>query len=125
MSVYLKFFLPVIFTILFSTSCKHKTNFSGLATVSYSQHIQPIINSNCTQSGCHGLQNQEDFGLLTYSDLIKHTEIAAGSPEQSELYHVIRSYNSEKVMPRPPYRPLSEKQIQLIYVWIGQGALNN
>jgi hypothetical protein len=71
------------------------------------------------------LQNQEEFGLLTYSDLIKHTEVVSGSPEQSELYHVIRSYNSEKIMPRAPYKPLSENQIQLIYVWIGQGALNN
>jgi hypothetical protein len=125
MNACLKFFLPIIILFLFSTSCKHKPNFSGLSTVSYSQHIKPIINSNCTQSGCHGLQSQEEFGLLTYSDLMKHTEIVSGSPENSGLYNVIRTYNSEKIMPRKPYAPLIEKQIQLIYVWIGQGALNN
>ena len=125
MSFHLKFFLSLFFLFLFSISCKHKPNFSSLATVSYAQHIQPIINSNCTQSGCHGAQNQEEFGLLTYSDLMKHTSIVAGSPESSELYHVIRTFNSDKIMPRKPFAPLTEKQIQLIYVWIGQGALNN
>jgi hypothetical protein len=125
MSVKLKFLFSIFLLFLFSTSCKHKPNFSNLATVSYSENIQPIISSNCTQSGCHGLQNQEEFTLLKYSDVMKHTEVIAGSPEMSNLYHVIRTYNSEKVMPRPPYKPLSEKQIQLIYVWIGQGALNN
>jgi len=125
MSAHFKFFLHIGFLFLFSTSCKHKPNFSALSTVSYAQHIQPIINSNCTQSGCHGLQNQEQFGLLTYSDLMKHTEIVSGSPEKSGLYNVIRTYNAQKIMPTKPYAPLTEKQIQLIYIWIGEGALNN
>jgi hypothetical protein len=96
-----------------------------MSKVSYSIDIQPIIISNCTQSGCHGSAHSEEFELLSYNDLIKHTGVNAGSPETSNLYSVIRSYNSEIIMPRMPYNPLTEKQIQLIYIWIGQGALNN
>ena len=117
------FFLLVSFFLI--TSCKHKTNFDTMSKVSYSTDIQPIIISNCAQSGCHGSVHSEEFKLLTYNDLIKHTEVKAGSPETSNLYSVIRSYDSETIMPRLPYNPLTEKQIQLIYIWIGQGALNN
>lgn len=112
-------------------SCKHKTNFESIAEVSYSSSIAPIINSNCTFSGCHGgghnnsnYEDEETFELTSYNDVVKHG-IEPGSPEKSEFYLVLKSYNQEKVMPRKPYNQLTEKQIQLIYVWIGQGAKNN
>lgn len=116
------FILSMFFLVL---ACRHKPNFDNLKTVSYSTDIQPIIISNCTQSNCHGSVHSESFTLLTYDELIKHTNVQAGSPETSQLYSVIRSYNPSQVMPIKPYDPLTEKQIQLIYVWIGQGALNN
>jgi hypothetical protein len=121
----MKYILYSLLVIGFVTSCRHKPNFDNMAKVSYSTDIQPIIISNCTQSGCHGSNHSEEFKLLTYNDLIKHTDVKAGSPQSSKLYNVIRTYNSENIMPRKPYDPLTEKQIQLIYVWIGQGALNN
>ena len=115
----------ILFSLTILLGCKHKTNFNELPTVSYSKDIQPIIISNCTQSGCHGSKNQEEFELLSYNDLIKNCEVTAGSPENSKLFEVITTYNKENVMPRKPYNTLTEKQIQLIYVWIGQGAKNN
>ena len=118
-----------IFLLLLSasifTGCKHKANFDELPKVSYATDIQPIIISNCTQSGCHGDEKTQKFKLLTYKDVIKNGEIKEKSPESSELYQTIKSLNNEKIMPKKPYSPLTEKQIQLIYVWIGQGALNN
>ncbi len=115
----------ILFSFVFFAGCKHKPNFDSMSKVSYATDIEPIIISNCTQSGCHGSVHNEDFKLLTYNDLIKHTDVNAGSPETSKLYKVIRSYNPNTIMPVKPYDPLTEKQIQLIYVWIGQGALNN
>ena len=109
----------------FLIGCRHNINFDSLEKVSYSTDIQPIILSNCTQSGCHGNTYNETFKLVTYNDLITHTEVKAGSPKSSKLYSVIRSYNPEEIMPSEPNEPLTDKQIQLIYVWIGQGALNN
>lgn len=126
-------FLSLILLIGFVLgACKHKTNFESIAEVSYSSSIAPIINSNCTFSGCHGastnnsnFEDEEDtFELTSYDDVIKEG-IEPGSPEKSELYLVLKSNNKEKIMPRKPYNQLTENQILLIYVWIGQGAKNN
>lgn len=106
------------------TSCKHKTNFNELTEVSYSNSIAPIISSNCAFSGCHGDSAFQKFSLVSY-DGIMNGGITAGSPEESKLYKVLKTLNDEEIMPKKPYNELSEKQIQLIYVWIGQGAKNN
>jgi hypothetical protein len=110
--------------LLALVSCKHKTNFSELREVSYSQEIAPIINSNCTFSGCHGDTAFQKFKLNTYDGLI-NGGISSGSPESSDLYKTLIKLNEEYRMPKKPYKELSEKQIQLIYVWIGQGSKNN
>ena len=121
----MKFFLILFAFTLIVTSCRHKPNFNSLTTVKYSTDIAPIIISNCTQSSCHGNINTKKFKLLTYDDVIKHCEVNAGSPEKSKLYSVITTYNSSEIMPTQPYSQLTDKQIQKIYVWIGQGASNN
>lgn len=113
------------FFVFFFISCKHKSNFSAFPEVGYNKSIEPIIISNCTQSGCHGSDNYEEFELLSYNQLMKNCEIVAGSPDKSKLLKVITSYNNFEVMPAKPYNRLTEKQIELIYVWIGQGAKNN
>jgi uncharacterized membrane protein len=105
-------------------SCKHKTNFSDLTEVSYATSISPIINSNCAFSGCHGDSATVSFNLTTYNGLMGGG-IEAGAPEKSKLYSVLKTLKEEKIMPKKPYNELTEKQIQLIYVWIGQGANNN
>ncbi len=106
-------------------SCKHKTDFESLPVVSYSTDISPIISGNCTFSGCHGTSNSEKFKLLTYDEVMRHCDIVANAPESSKLYSIIKSRNEETIMPRKPYSPLTEHQIILIFVWIGQGAKNN
>lgn len=119
-----KFFTLITCIGFLFSSCKHKTNFSELTEVSYSSTIAPIIGSNCAFSGCHGDSAFVEFSLVSYDGLI-NGGITAGSPEKSELYKVLKTLNDEKIMPKKPYNELTEKQIQLIYVWIGQGAKNN
>jgi hypothetical protein len=105
------------------SSCKHKTDFTDLYEVSYAQSIAPIISSNCAFSGCHGDSNIVKFSLTSYEKLM-NGGITASKPESSELYQTLKSLGDD-VMPKKPYNSLTEKQIQLIYVWIGQGAKNN
>ena len=121
----MKFFIVLFAFILILSSCRHTPNFNSLTAVKYSSDIEPIIISNCTQSSCHGTIDAKKFKLLTYDDVIKHCEVKGGSPENSKLYNVITTYNSSDIMPTQPYSQLTDKQIQKIYVWIGQGALNN
>ncbi|MGZ3899007.1 MAG: hypothetical protein ACXVNO_02825 [Bacteroidia bacterium] len=116
----------IIFACVFGLfSCKHPVSFKDFPEVSYGKDIQPIIIANCTQSGCHGTKEFERFKLTGYDDLMKYTRIEAGNPENSRLYEVITTYNAEDLMPPKPYAHLSDKQVELIYVWIGQGAKNN
>jgi hypothetical protein len=129
MTQFIKKFRNYLFLMFITLiSCKHKTDFNNLTEVSYSKDIAPIINSNCAFSGCHGnnngQQDEDEFILTTYSDLIKGG-IEPGSPKKSKLYSTLKSLNDDDIMPRKPYSPLTEKQIQLIYIWIGQGAKNN
>ena len=104
-------------------SCKHKTDFDELADVSYSGSIAPIIISNCAFSGCHGDSLTASIKLTTYATLM-NGGIESGSPQKSELYQKLKTLGDD-IMPKKPYNELTEKQIQLIYVWIGQGAKNN
>ena len=104
-------------------SCKHKTKFDELTQVSYAGSIAPIISSNCAFSGCHGDSTFKKMKLTSYDALMKGG-IKAGDPSNSKLYNKIKSLGDD-IMPKKPYSELSEKQIQLIYVWIGQGAKNN
>ena len=113
----------IIATVVILVSCKHKTDFNSLTEVSYSKDIAPIINSNCAFSGCHGTTNFVHFSLVTYEGL-ENGHIVPGSPEKSRLYQAIKSYG-DGIMPKKPYSELTENQIQLIYVWIGQGVKNN
>lgn len=110
--------------IFMMASCKHETQFDKLTTVSYAASIAPVISSNCAFSGCHGDSLTQKFKLTSYDNLIAGG-IKPGSPEDSKLYRTLKSLSDEEIMPKRPYNELSEKQIQLIYVWIGQGAKNN
>lgn len=116
------FYLFIVLAVAV-TSCKTKTNFNDLTEVSYVQHIAPIISSNCAFSGCHGDSAFVRLSLTTYTTLI-NGGIDPGRPEKSKLYKTLKSLDDD-IMPKKPYNPLSDKQIQLIYVWIGQGAKNN
>lgn len=117
-------YASVLLVTVTAVSCKHKTKFDELKTVSYSKDIAPVMNGNCAFSGCHGDSLSKEFKLTTYNAVMA-AGIKAGDPDKSEFYERLVSLNKEKIMPRPPYDALSEKQIQLIYVWIGQGAKNN
>lgn len=120
-----KFKLLVLFAGigLAFNSCKTKTDFNSIPEVSYVGSIAPIVNSNCAFSGCHGDSMNASIKLIGYSNLMKGG-IEAGSPNNSKLYRLIKTLGDD-IMPKRPYNELTEKQIQLIYVWIGQGAKNN
>lgn len=90
--------------------------------ISFETQILPIISSNCAFSGCHDAETAEDGVVLdTYDKIMK--EVKPGDPNDSELYESITD-EPDDIMPPPPYNPLSQSQIRLIYDWIMQGAHN-
>lgn len=121
----IKLGISIVAMSCLALACKHEPNFNTLPAVYYSTDIAPIISANCTFSGCHGDFESRRFQLFSYDDVMKYCKVKAGSPQTSKLYKAVKSLNSEEVMPTAQYNRLTEQQIQLIYIWIGQGAKNN
>ncbi|MFN7691037.1 MAG: hypothetical protein ACK5QU_08150, partial [Bacteroidota bacterium] len=66
-----------------------------------------------------------EFPLDTYSNIIKHGEIKLADADDSKLLEVLKTTDNDDRMPRPPAPPLTSSQIQIIELWIKQGAKNN
>lgn len=94
--------------------------------VSFEQHVQPLLNFNCSLSNCHS----------EYS--------AAGNVITSSYYYLFSSYNGALVIPGKPdnsvliqildgrlphgyltFWQINENQQQGMRTWIEEGARNN
>lgn len=96
-------------------------------TMSFKTNIVPIFKSNCIQ-GCHNpthpkldLRPQVAYTqLLTAGKSAPYVNVTA--PKQSIIYnHLVGIF-----LPMPKDKPkLQQAQIDSIYTWISQGAINN
>jgi hypothetical protein len=102
-------------------SCRHEPELApGTPTVCFDNDVMLIINSNCNVSGCHG-GGGEAPSLNTYEDVSRY--VIAGKPNDSELHKVITAHsNLMGLMPPEPKAPLTSSQIDIISIWIMQGA---
>lgn len=106
------------------SGCKHDYPEPAAPEISFSKHVQPIITGSCTAAECHPATGGE-FPLDTYSNIIKHGEIKLADADDSKLLEVLKTTDNDDRMPRPPAPPLTSSQIQIIELWIKQGAKNN
>ena len=108
---------------LLTAACRHDplTPLEDAPILSFKDDVQPLIVSNCTQSGCHG-QNGRKFQLISYDDIMGI--VSSGSPHSSKLYKVITA-NALGTMPPSPNSRLTDTEVKTIYLWIAQGANNN
>lgn len=104
-------------------SCKNDPDLTGVPQISFKDNIAPILSTKCTFSGCHGSNNRA-FSLASYEDVMASGSINAGNANTSSFYKSITN-RGEKPMPPDSYSKLTNEQINLVYVWIEQGALNN
>ncbi|HSQ77159.1 MAG TPA: c-type cytochrome domain-containing protein [Bacteroidota bacterium] len=101
--------------------------------VSYSQQIQPILNSRCIS--CHGTEKAEGKILLTSYETLMSSRIPHGKKplvipgdyKTSWLYISCATDQPQYHMPPDTAQPtlLSKEEILLISDWIKQGANNN
>ncbi len=103
------------------TACKHEY-IEDINPVCFETEIQPLIASNCTQSGCHNaIDKEKGRDYTTYAGILRDVE--AGDFRKSELFEVLlKPQNDEEAMPPKPYNSLTEDQILLVARWIEQGA---
>ena len=94
--------------------------------VNYESQIQPIFNNNCVF--CHQNGGSATLNLATYSGVMSGgwsgPAIIAGDYQNSLLYQrIIQPTGTDGSM--PPNDPLSQAQIDLIALWIEEGAGNS
>lgn len=128
----------------FIAACKHEIPFPPLDpnsppivdyvcdenVVYFQQEILPLLVSSCSMpnqpgEGCHDPADAADGVVLTsYNSVISTGEIVAGNPGASEIFEKINENDPGDIMPPPPNAPLTQDQIDLIGLWISQGAQN-
>jgi len=103
-------------------SCTHEPELKpGTPDVCFDRDIMLIVNSNCNVAGCHGSGDRELEPLSTYEDL--RSLVEPGNLSKSKLHEVITANpGSEKYMPPKSKPALSKEQIDMISIWIMQGA---
>ena len=90
--------------------------------VLYKTEIQPIWDNNCVE--CHkGFVAPDLRPENSYNDLLNNGWVIAGNSAGSILYESVAWSGSASKMPIE-YK-LTETEIQLIQLWIDQGAENN
>lgn len=138
------FLVAILLVVTFFSACKHEivypdpedsnppdtttviTDPCDPDSIYFENDILPLIISTCAQPGCHDAATAEDDIILTdYDNIIDHGDIDPFNPEDSELYEVITDPDPDDRMPPPDEGNLTADQINQIYLWISQGALNN
>ncbi len=101
-------------------SCHHEPELMpGTPEVCFDNEVMLIINSNCNVSGCHG--SGEAPALSSFDDVSRY--VTPGKPVQSKLHKVITAHsNLMGLMPPKPKSALTSSQIDIISIWILQGA---
>lgn len=114
----------MLFLAINLMSCKHEPELlPGTPEVFFQKDVMLILNSNCNVAGCHG-QGGEQGGLSTYSDV--HRLVTDGKPMHSKLHKLITANPwSEMRMPPKSKPALTKTQIDIISMWILQGAKDN
>jgi uncharacterized membrane protein len=108
--------------ILFIFACKYE--YVKEDPVCFERDVQPIIISNCTQSGCHNTNDrQSGRDYSTYDGIMR--DVKAGNYQSSSLYNIIFSPIGSPSMPPKPYSSLSTDQVHIIASWIEEGATND
>lgn len=93
--------------------------------VSFVRDVAPILVGKC--QGCHGTKTAESNYRLDTFDLLMQAgdfglpPVTAGSLDESEFHRLIISDDPEERMPNNGDR-LTNREIELIDAWIGQGA---
>ena len=98
-----------------------------VATVSYSDNIEPILNERCAFAGCHVVGHGTNLDLSSY-DTFKQGGNSGATfvADDGEGSLVVKRIDGSQPPQMPPGGPpLDQDQIQLFIDWINEGAENN
>lgn len=91
--------------------------------ISFTEDVLPILQSNCTKTGCHDAITQEaELNTTSYQTLMSSQHSPAGGLG-SDFWHVLSGGGGDP-MPPPPNLPLTAQQLSVIQLWLQQGYQN-
>jgi hypothetical protein len=112
------------FALCFAWSCEHEP-ILPTQQVSFRGDVLPILRGSCQHPGCHSpFDPDAEFPLDSVVSEVREY-VKVDEPKDSELYERITDDDEDDRMPRPPYEPLTQRQIDIIHLWIAQGAQDN
>jgi hypothetical protein len=101
-------------------------------TVSFRYNVQPVLRSNCLE--CHSPPNGEGYlktglSMVTYEDLMHGTiygsVIVPGNSRHSILNMLVEGRAGPSMRMPHGRKPLSTAEIEVLRIWVDQGAINN
>ena len=129
---------PILYGLTFVCmgGCTHSPESAMPATIciadtarniSFSKDVIPIFHDNCLGAGCHA--GTAPAGHLSLDTAVAYQQlyqpgkgyIDTATPKNSLLYSQLLS----SADPMPPGGELSKCDIEIIYKWMEQGAMNN
>jgi hypothetical protein len=94
-------------------------------SVYFEQQILPFLISTCAKPGCHNTASAEDDVILdSYFSVMNSDVVEPFDLSDSDLWEVITTNDPDDMMPPPGNAPLTQAQLDLIALWINQGAQN-
>ena len=99
-------------------SCSLSRSGAQTKDVDFTRDVQPILTARC--SGCHGPQQQMKGLRVDDRDALLNV-VVPGNSGASKLIQRVSSAKKDFVMP-PVGQPLAAGEIELLRVWIDQGA---
>lgn len=100
--------------------------------ISFRNNVQPILRSHCLE--CHSPPDGEGYvktglSLATYEDLMHGTiygSVIVSGDSQHSIFNMLVEGRAGPSMRMPHGRaPLNAQEIEILRLWVEQGALNN
>ncbi len=137
----MKLFYKTLFAVLiasaaiFMSSCDDTVSAEDIdnrtipeSDVSFTTDLLPVFNLKCSSGQCHNSSYMAGgYSMETWSNVVQAGIVNPGSPETSRLIWRIDAKYGYELMPPvgEPINPITESQLNGIYTWIEEGALNN
>lgn len=123
--------VPTLFSAVLLVGAASSASLAAEEHVSYKLDVQPILQSRC--SSCHqpGGEGYKASGLdlTSYQGLMKGTQygpiVVLGDPLTSNLMVLVEGRARPEVRMPHGQRPLLKQQIDIIRLWVKQGAKDN
>jgi YVTN family beta-propeller protein len=130
-------FLPTVLVLFIVQGCTKDTSvttpppidYGSISTISYAQHVQPLLSRSCATGGCHdATSSAAGLILSSWEEIIKGSQygesVVPFSPEKSLLTILFEGVTLRRQHPALS-APFSSVELSFLKRWILEGAKND